>query len=272
VAAANFSFARSTTGPDRCRSRRASSTRGNGPWFRADAIPVGLVRRQLSCQPRAIPGHRRYLETQGRSPKAWISAARRASPLQHLWRRDDVESGPELFAYPDIRLRVTESRDIRAPNLNDLFCVGHQPHQHPDQSRQQHNIPVPGSHHRQPAAQAGNCAQLRYGRGVLARWIPGLDFSVDYYSIEIKGAIGSVTSQIIANRCFQGQSAYCNAITYGTSPDGSPRSSPRSACSRSTSRRSRRRGLTSRGPIPSTWRMSMRRSEDRCRFAPWRTD
>jgi len=132
------------------------------------------------------------------------------------------KAGLTYSPIPDIRLRVTESRDIRAPNLNDLFASG----------TSRTNIltnPANNTNIQFLEVTTGN-PQLKpeiarnFGMGAVfsPRWIPGLDFSVDYYSIEIKGAIGSVTSQIIANRCFQGQSAYCNAITYGTSPDGSP--------------------------------------------------
>jgi iron complex outermembrane receptor protein len=121
----------------------------------------------------------------------------------------------------DVRLRVTESRDIRAPNLNDLFASG----------TSRTNIltnPADNTNIQFLEVTTGN-TQLKpevarnFGMGAVfsPHWIPGLDFSVDYYSIEIKGAIGSVTSQIIANRCFDGQSVYCNAITYGTSADGS---------------------------------------------------
>jgi outer membrane receptor protein involved in Fe transport len=43
---------------------------------------------------------------------------------------------------------------------------------------------------------------------------------MDYYEIDLDGAIGSVVAQNIVDRCFEGSTDYCSAITRGTAPDG----------------------------------------------------
>jgi outer membrane receptor protein involved in Fe transport len=121
----------------------------------------------------------------------------------------------------DLRFRLTESRDIRAPNLNELFASG-------TSRTNVLNDPNTGANIQFLEITSGNLA-LRpevartFGIGAVLTptFIPGFGMSVDYYDIEVKGAIGSVSAQNVANRCFSGEVVYCSAITYGTAPDGS---------------------------------------------------
>jgi len=114
---------------------------------------------------------------------------------------------------PDIRFRVTRSRDIRAPNLNELFAAG--------TSRSNQLIdPFMGNTNTQfLEVTTGNLAlkpekadTLGLGVVVQPRFLPGFAASLDYYDIKINDAIGSVDAQRIVDRCFQGKQEYCAAI------------------------------------------------------------
>ncbi|HWK73618.1 MAG TPA: TonB-dependent receptor [Povalibacter sp.] len=112
----------------------------------------------------------------------------------------------------DIRVRLTRSRDIRAPNLGDLFNAG--------QSG--------GSNFYDPFYDTFKVINSRTtgnpdlvpeeaettGVGVVLtpRFIPGFALSVDYYSIDIDGAIASLGSQENINRCFQGVTQLCRFV------------------------------------------------------------
>lgn len=114
---------------------------------------------------------------------------------------------------PDIRVRLTRSRDIRAPNINDLFLGG-----------QFNSIPVLDPANNNTLVQvltrsAGNLnldpefASTLTGGVVLApRFLPGLSLSVDYYDVKIRGAIGSIAPQDIVNRCAAGETSFCGFI------------------------------------------------------------
>ncbi len=114
---------------------------------------------------------------------------------------------------PDIRVRLTRSRDIRAPNINDLFLGG-----------QFNSIPVSDPANNNALVQvltrsAGNpnlrpeFASTLTGGVVLApRFLSGFTFSVDYYDIKIRGAIGAIAPQDIVNRCAAGDTSYCGFI------------------------------------------------------------
>ena len=108
-----------------------------------------------------------------------------------------------------VRIRGVASRDIRAPNLNELFAGG-------TQTNQTIVDPVTGFE--------GNATVNTFGNeelqpeeadtrsiGIVYRpaWLEGLSLSVDYYDIEIEGAIASLFTQTIIDRCVAGVVEQC---------------------------------------------------------------
>jgi iron complex outermembrane recepter protein len=121
--------------------------------------------------------------------------------------------GATYSPIPDIRFRATRSRDIRAPNLNELFAAG--------TSRTNTLVDAAnGNANTQFLEVTTGNLSLRpekadtIGLGVVVqpRFLPGFQAAVDYYDIQIDDAIGSVSAQTIADRCFQGSTDYCAAI------------------------------------------------------------
>ncbi|MDZ3831495.1 MAG: TonB-dependent receptor [Sphingopyxis sp.] len=118
----------------------------------------------------------------------------------------------------DIRLRGSLSRDIRAPNLNELFQSG--------QSRTNTfstNVQLVGATYAGKNYQeitTGNlnlkpekADSLSVGAVIQPRFLPGFAFSVDYFRIEVKDAIAQFFAGDIAQRCNEGRQEFCNAIT-----------------------------------------------------------
>jgi outer membrane receptor protein involved in Fe transport len=112
-----------------------------------------------------------------------------------------------------IRLRGTRSRDIRAPNILELFS-----------SRVQSTAgvldPVTNTSPTLQTFSLGN-PDLRpeeadtTSAGVVLRpsFVPGLALSVDYYRINVKDAIATLSLQDIVNRCVAGNQELCGLIT-----------------------------------------------------------
>jgi outer membrane receptor protein involved in Fe transport len=114
----------------------------------------------------------------------------------------------------DIRFRGTISRDIRAANINELFA---------GQNQVINSISDPRTN------VAANTLQLTGGNrnlnpekadtkaiGVVLQpsFIPGLNASIDYYSIKIDGAITAIAPQTIVNNCFVASiTSFCGLIT-----------------------------------------------------------
>jgi len=104
----------------------------------------------------------------------------------------------------DLRLRGTRSRDIRAPNLNDLFAPASQfVNAYLDRTQ-------PGSPQVPNITLSGGNPNLTpeigdtWTAGGIYRpsWLPGLALSVDWYKIDIKDAITAVGAQTIIDMCY----------------------------------------------------------------------
>ncbi|WP_390550977.1 TonB-dependent receptor plug domain-containing protein [Qipengyuania sp. MTN3-11] len=113
----------------------------------------------------------------------------------------------------DIMLRGTYSRDIRAPNLNELFQAG----------SSNTSTLLNGTSYRavllgNPNLEPEISNSLAAGVVLTPRFIPGLSASVDYYDIDIDGAIGAYGAQAIFDRCQEGNQQFCNS--FGPDPTG----------------------------------------------------
>ena len=120
----------------------------------------------------------------------------------------------------DFMLRGTYSRDIRAPNLNELFQAG------TSRTNTLTNAFVtPATTITFRETTTGNLdlepeKADTYSAGIVLtpRFVPGLSASVDYFNITVEGAIGQYFAQDIFNRCNEGITRFCAA--YGPDPDG----------------------------------------------------
>lgn len=115
----------------------------------------------------------------------------------------------------DVTFRFTRSRDIRAPNLNDLFNQG---------STQSNNVldPASGQSIQLFATTRGNINLTpeeadTTGFGVVFQpsFISGFSASVDYWNIKLNNAITNLTMQQVVNLCAQGNTALCANINNG---------------------------------------------------------
>lgn len=129
--------------------------------------------------------------------------------------------GATFQPIPDIRLRATRSRDIRAPNLGELFTAGStRTNVLIDASQGNASVQFSGTTAGNINLDPEKADQWGVGMVVQPRWTPGLAVSVDYYDITIKGAIGSVAAQTIVDRCNEGIAAFCEAVVRGPNAFG----------------------------------------------------
>lgn len=128
----------------------------------------------------------------------------------------------------DIRFRVTRSRDIRAPNLNDLFQAGSAnsdsvgnpgfvngesppfvPAGQPPQAGYSYSGFATGN----PNLEAEKADQWNVGVVLSPTFLPGFNLSVDYFDINVDQGISTFSAQQIVNLCYLGNAAFCDAIT-----------------------------------------------------------
>jgi len=117
-----------------------------------------------------------------------------------------------------VRLRATRSRDIRAPNVFELFGP-------PQSSFQSILDPQTGAQVLSSVLLGGNGALVPEKADTWTAGIvlqpdlgPGnLRLSVDYYDIELDGAVATLGAQVIVNRCAEGATELCDLVSRDTS-------------------------------------------------------
>lgn len=114
----------------------------------------------------------------------------------------------------ELRIRASQSRDIRAGNLGELFtptAVATQVLRHP-LTADLLPAPVTTIGNRQLGPEEADTFTGGFVYEPL--WLDGFTASVDYYSIDIDGQIGTLTGQQVLDQCFlAGVQSYCDRIT-----------------------------------------------------------
>lgn len=121
--------------------------------------------------------------------------------------------GTTFSPIPDITLRATLSRDIRAPNLQELFATASRSGQGTVTDYFTGTTPAAysllgGNIDLEPEVADG----LALGAVFTPTFMPGFSASLDYWSIEISDAIQNVGGQTAVDLCFQGNQTFCPYI------------------------------------------------------------
>ncbi|WP_148276621.1 TonB-dependent receptor domain-containing protein [Sphingobium sp. SYK-6] len=113
-----------------------------------------------------------------------------------------------------VRVRATRSRDIRAPNINELFqSQGSNPGQIIDPLTNQ-NISTNWSSGGNPDLVPEKADSWTAGVVLSPGFLPGLQLSIDYYDISISGAISLLAAQQVVDGCYiLKQTNLCSGVT-----------------------------------------------------------
>ena len=122
----------------------------------------------------------------------------------------------------DILIRANRSRDIRAPNLNELYQAGTAntstvtnpffPGAGPGTGTYGASLSYLGTITGNLNLQPEKADSYNIGAVLAPRFLPGFSASVDYFRVKVKGAIDSLSADDIVNRCFEGLADFCSAI------------------------------------------------------------
>lgn len=142
------------------------------------------------------------------------------------------KAGVTWQVIPDIKFRGTLSRDIRAGNLLELFTVGTARTNSVDVPQVANpNLPNRADQFVQnltgnPSVKPEKADTLGLGVVFTPTFAPGLNMSVDYFKIDLKGAIGYITADQMVLQCFEQKLAdrcqnilYANGQRYDTGQD-----------------------------------------------------
>lgn len=111
------------------------------------------------------------------------------------------------------RIRATVSRDIRAPNLSELFTQavsGGRAVADPFNPGQTPSILA--TTRGNPNLDPEDARTITAGFVATPDWLRGFTASIDYYRIKIKGAIATISAEDELKYCFQGDQDFCNLV------------------------------------------------------------
>jgi iron complex outermembrane receptor protein len=144
-----------------------------------------------------------------------LNAAVRATDYSTSGYVTTWKTGATWDVIDGLKFRGTLSRDIRAPNLKELFSTGGGGLTgilNPFQGSATNNAlqKALGNPNLKPE-ESNNTA---VGVVLQPAFLPGFSTSIDYWNMRIRNAIGNISNQQIVNNCYAGQTAYCDAITF----------------------------------------------------------
>lgn len=130
------------------------------------------------------------------------------------------KAGLDMQFVDALRFRVTRSRDVRAANMSERFdkTGGIDTLNDP-------RYPALGPYDvtrfsgGNPAVRPEEADTFTAGFVIQPVATPGLSFSLDWYEIEMDGAIGQIGTQAVVNRCEQGAADLCALITRNPADD-----------------------------------------------------
>jgi iron complex outermembrane recepter protein len=138
-----------------------------------------------------------------------LNAAVRRTDYSYSGTVNTWKAGLSWDVYSDLRLRGTLSRDIRAPNLQDLFDGGRptvgtvlDPLQKSAANPQGVNVSVTTLTGGNPSLTPEIANTRTFGAVYQPSWLRGFSVSADYYKIAIKDAIVPLSSQQIVDECY----------------------------------------------------------------------
>lgn len=191
-------------------SQRVNANRSVGGWILGNQLPEHGVIKVFEAFAEAQAPITRQLSINGAARRTHYSL----SGTVYTWKVGGIWD-----AVPGVRLRATRSRDIRAPNIAELFENG-------GSSNTNVFDPALGRAVQIREISAGNTAlkperadTLTAGAVFRPGFLHGLSASVDYYDIRIRDAIATLGAPTLAQGCFAGNKLYCQSITFN--PDGS---------------------------------------------------
>jgi iron complex outermembrane recepter protein len=129
------------------------------------------------------------------------------------------KAGATYVPFDGLRLRVTRSRDIRAPNVSELFENGGSSNTNVFDPVLGRSVQIREIEAANPNLKPEKADTLTAGAVLTPAFAKRLTASVDFYDIKIRDAIATLGAPTLAQGCFAGNLLFCQSITFN--PDGS---------------------------------------------------
>jgi outer membrane receptor protein involved in Fe transport len=111
-----------------------------------------------------------------------------------------------------LRIRGVQSRDIRAPNLAELYAAPVAVNGTVTNPTNLQSVAIYSNTIGNTNLKPEIADNTEVGAVYRPHFVPGLSVSLDYFNITVNDAISSLTAQQIVNLCYQGNTAYCKDV------------------------------------------------------------
>ncbi|MHB1204387.1 MAG: TonB-dependent receptor plug domain-containing protein [Rhodospirillaceae bacterium] len=152
-----------------------------------------------------------------------VDVAGRVTDYSNSGTVETWKIGPTWTPIDDLRFRGGISRDVRAPNLGELYSGGSNSASagagllDPFATGSLPGSPATGSQNLNgvgnPLLKPETAISKGLGVVVQPRFWPGFSASVDYWNVKMSNAIGTLNAQDILNQCFLGKTQLCSGVT-----------------------------------------------------------
>ena len=148
-----------------------------------------------------------------------VDVAGRVTDYSNSGTVETWKVGPTWAPIDDLRFRGGISRDVRAPNLGELYAGGSNSASagagllDPFNG----NLPATGSQNINGVGNKFLTPETAVSKGlgvvVQPRFWPGFSASVDYWNVKMSNAIGTLAAQDILTQCYLGKTQLCSGVT-----------------------------------------------------------
>jgi outer membrane receptor protein involved in Fe transport len=154
------------------------------------------------------------------------SLAYRKSDYKRAGVQDSWKVGLDAQIVPTLRWRYTKSSDIREPNFAEIFLTGTGGGRVDDPFRNNESngaLTVLATSNPALGAEKGDTVTTGFvWQPEFADWVDGLQLSLDWYDINLSGAVAAYGAQRIVDDCFAtGAASACDLIQRIPTTDGS---------------------------------------------------
>jgi iron complex outermembrane receptor protein len=191
-------------------SQRVNANGSIGGWLLGNQLPEEGTIRVFETYAEAQAPLAKGLSVNGAIRRTHYSLSGTVYP----WK-----VGASYEPFSGLRLRATRSRDIRAPNISELFENGGSSNTNVFDPILNRSVQIREIEAGNPKLKPEKANTLTAGAIIRPAFLPHFSASVDYYDIKIKDAIATLGAPTLAQGCFAGNQLYCQSITFN--PDGS---------------------------------------------------
>ena len=151
----------------------------------------------------------------------WDSGPRRLE-IDVAGRRSDYSTSGGITSYKTgvnlsiaefLRFRATQSRDVREPTFSERFDLQGGGGRVNDPMFNNASVEITTVSGGNPLLNPEKADTITAGFVFEPNKVPGLQFSVDWYEIDLKEAVGQLGAQVIVNECAQGVPGRCELIS-----------------------------------------------------------